>query len=210
MPQYKLVYFGARGRGEPLRYIFAYAKVPYENHVVDFQADWPTLKPQCPFGHIPVLYVDGKPLSQFAAIGSFLAREFGIDGKTNFERGRADMLVQGVNEAISNGYPEIVMAIMSGGDAAKVKEAWQSFKEKSAVPFLKRYTGFLKENKSGWLVGESLTYADLEVAEFVDRFDTCFEPGILNEYPELKALRDKVHKLEGVAKYVAERPKLPC
>lgn len=43
MPQYKLHYFGIRGRGEILRLMFNAAGVPFEDHRIEMK-DWPTLK----------------------------------------------------------------------------------------------------------------------------------------------------------------------
>jgi len=56
--QYKLYYFPLRGRCEFIRYIFAYANVPYEQ--VDIQRDeWLTQKKQdASMGVIPYLELE--------------------------------------------------------------------------------------------------------------------------------------------------------
>jgi len=211
MPAYKLVYFPARGRAEAARYLFAYGKTPYETKAVSMMEEWPKMKGEMPFGSIPALYVDGKMLVQSAAIWRYLAREFGVDGKTNWDKAQADMLFDGVQDAVSaaGGMGPAVMAKFTNDDA-KFKTAWETYKQGSILPFLKRYTGFLKANASGrgqFFVGDYLTWADIVIAEFVDRMDVCFEPGILAGFPELKAHRDKVHALPGIAEHVATRPK---
>src|SRR6218665_2495481 len=43
MPQYKLIYFNLRARGEVIRLLFEVAGVPYEDFRVDFSR-WPDLK----------------------------------------------------------------------------------------------------------------------------------------------------------------------
>ncbi len=43
IPNYKLYYFGIRGRGEPVRYMFAAANIPYDEELVPFQS-WPEVK----------------------------------------------------------------------------------------------------------------------------------------------------------------------
>lgn len=43
MPTYKCTYFGARGRAEFIRLIFAQAGVDYEDHRIDFEA-WSEIK----------------------------------------------------------------------------------------------------------------------------------------------------------------------
>ena len=42
---------------------------------------------------LPVLEYDGKKLSQSITIARFLAKEFGIAGKTHLEQAQADMIV---------------------------------------------------------------------------------------------------------------------
>lgn len=63
-------------------------------------------------------------------------------------------------------------------------------------------------SKSGYFVGDSLTWADLA-------FNSCFEiiPGylectndLLASYPALKAHRDKINGLETIKNYKAKRP----
>ncbi len=46
-----------------------------------------------PLGVVPVLEYDGTKLSQSKTIARFLAKEFGIAGKTNLEQAQADMIV---------------------------------------------------------------------------------------------------------------------
>lgn len=43
MPEYKLIYFNARGRAEISRWIMAYGNIPYTDERVE-KADWPERK----------------------------------------------------------------------------------------------------------------------------------------------------------------------
>lgn len=43
-PKYKLTYFDFSGLGEPIRFIFHYANIPFEDNRVS-NDDWPKLKP---------------------------------------------------------------------------------------------------------------------------------------------------------------------
>jgi hypothetical protein len=71
-PTYKLTYFNIRGRGEFLRYMFAYAGQTYTDDRVE-QQDWPKLKPTMPFLQIPILEIkQGSKvdiIAQSSAIG---------------------------------------------------------------------------------------------------------------------------------------------
>jgi glutathione S-transferase len=45
-PKYKLVYFDTKGRGEPVRMMFAYKGIQYEDKRVSHDGDdWKELKP---------------------------------------------------------------------------------------------------------------------------------------------------------------------
>lgn len=53
---YKLYYFNAKGRAEPIRLIFALAGQKYEDF--RFEKDqWPQYKARSPSGHVPMLEV---------------------------------------------------------------------------------------------------------------------------------------------------------
>ena len=45
MPQYKLVYFSLRGRGEPVRWVLAAADQQYEDVRYNKETEWPFKKP---------------------------------------------------------------------------------------------------------------------------------------------------------------------
>lgn len=42
-PKFKLTYFNIRGLGEPIRWLFAYGGIEYEDNRIE-RDDWPTLK----------------------------------------------------------------------------------------------------------------------------------------------------------------------
>lgn len=50
MPNYKLTYFNFKGRGEILRYIFAYKNTPYEDNRIEY-SEWPAHK-ACKYEYI--------------------------------------------------------------------------------------------------------------------------------------------------------------
>ena len=51
-----------------------------------------------PLNVLPVLYYDELVLSQSKTIGRFLAKEFGIAGKTNQQQAKADMIVDCITD----------------------------------------------------------------------------------------------------------------
>ena len=51
-----------------------------------------------PINVVPVLEYDGELISQSKTIARFLAKEFGIAGKTNVQQAKADMIVDCVTD----------------------------------------------------------------------------------------------------------------
>ena len=82
---YKFYYFNSRDRGELSRLIFAAAGQKFEDIRIE-GSQWPTRKPEMPLSQMPVLEVDGVKLPQSMTIARFLAKQFGLAGKDNFEQ----------------------------------------------------------------------------------------------------------------------------
>jgi len=55
-----------------------------------------------PFGQVPALEYDGEVLTQSTAIARFLAKEFGLAGKTNLEQAQADMVCDAANDLLTS------------------------------------------------------------------------------------------------------------
>merc|ERR1711872_788318 len=68
MSTIKLTYFELRARAEPCRLLLAYAGSEYEDERLpapwDNMAPWTTLKPNTPWGQVPLLAWDGEVMAQ--------------------------------------------------------------------------------------------------------------------------------------------------
>ena len=86
IPSYRLVYFDIRGRGELIRFLFAQAGVPYEDKRIAL-TEWPELKPVTLYGSLPVLEIDGVPLTGSTVIARYLAElsEFDLAGSDELD-----------------------------------------------------------------------------------------------------------------------------
>jgi glutathione S-transferase len=75
MPQLKLTYFDAAGRGEPIRVALYMAGLSFDDQRLQFP-DFAALKAQgaFPLGSVPVLTVDGVTYAQTASILRYVAR----------------------------------------------------------------------------------------------------------------------------------------
>ncbi|CAI2332644.1 unnamed protein product [Caenorhabditis sp. 36 PRJEB53466] len=205
MVAYKLTYFEGRGAAEVSRQILAYAGQKYEDKRVT-REQWPALKASNPppFGQLPLLEVDGKPLAQSHAIARFLAREFKLNGKTAWEEAQVNSLADQVKDYFNEIRPflAVKMGFVTEGDVdALYKDVF--------LPALKKnsqfFTNFLKANNSGFLVGDSLTWVDLVIAQQTADF-SGLGADLFNEFPELKAHSAKIQSIPQIKKWVQTRP----
>lgn len=120
---YTLYYFDVRGRAEPIRLLFHYGNIPFNDVRIQRQ-EW-RVKKQCeyisnnmlikeliqtfiafPFGQLPVLEIDGQiQLAQSYAIARFVATKIGLAGKNDIESAQIDSVADLYKEFIEASAP---------------------------------------------------------------------------------------------------------
>uniref|UniRef100_A0A915KMZ0 GST C-terminal domain-containing protein n=1 Tax=Romanomermis culicivorax TaxID=13658 RepID=A0A915KMZ0_ROMCU len=89
-------------------------------------------------------------------------------------------------------------------------ELWQACKKEHLPNFLDIYEKLLTENGGKFFVGNQLTWADLMVAELLDRFAMFNKndggDSFLASHKNLTRLVKHVLALPNIKKYVAKRP----
>jgi len=197
MPQYKLSYFDLPARGEPIRWIFHVAKVPFEDHRIQFP-EWPEFKKQTKWGQMPVLVVDGKEMAQWRSICRFLARRFNLDGKDEWEVQQCDEIGDVVEDINANVYK-----FTFEGDPIKKAEIVKNLKEVIFPTYLSKLNAMAKEVKGDFLISEKLTWADIALAASMHMWTDDLSG--LASYPELMKLKNAVMKRPEIEKYLKER-----
>merc|ERR1712088_256373 len=164
--------------------------------------DWPAMKPTIPWNQLPMLEYDGKKIVQSIAMARFIAREYGLSGKNNFEAAQADMLVDCMSDIQNKFGP-----IFREKDEAKKKEMTEKFMKEDIPPFMKNLAQALKDNGGQWLVGGDVTYADIMMAMLLGFIDQR-NPGVLEKQtPLLHKHAQKVMGLPKIKEWVSKRPK---
>nr|CDJ94821.1 Glutathione S-transferase domain containing protein [Haemonchus contortus] len=204
MVHYKLIYFNGRGAGEIIRQLFVIAGQDFEDKRVTFE-EWPELKTKMPFHQLPVLEVDGKQLAQSFAIVRYLAKQFGYAGKNAWEEATVDMIGDQFKDFLVEVSPTIraMLGFDKGDVDSLLKEKFFPARDK-LMTFMAK---ILKENKSGYLVGDSLTWPDLYlagVAEWATKIPTLYDG-----FPELKAHSEKIRSIPELKKWIETRPDTP-
>ena len=203
--KYKLIYFELKGRAEVSRMLFGIAGQEFEDVRLSFE-EWPSVKPKLPFQQAPVLEVteDGKShqIAQSHSIERFLANRFNLLGKTDIEGAQVDMIC----EEILDIFISFVMIYFKPDSDEKTKELDEAFKGK--IPNgLKLIQNLLEANKSGFLVGDGLTLADLQLVNFYDYLrDRKNE--ILEKLPALKKHDEMIRALPKVAEHLKKNANL--
>ncbi|XP_044269049.1 glutathione S-transferase-like [Tribolium madens] len=198
-PNYKLIYFNARGRAEHIRFIFAYAGVDYEDERIP-REKWPEIKKRTPFGMLPVLEIDGKAVAQSNAVARYLARQYGLAGRNEWEALQCDVLVDTLGDL-----KQVLAQFRMEQDPIK-KEEKKARLMKETIPFyLSKFEKMLSEN-NGFSVGSEITWCDFVFAVSLENFEHIFGKAALDQYPALKALKIKVYNIPSINAWVSKRP----
>ncbi|XP_015589496.1 glutathione S-transferase [Cephus cinctus] len=202
MPTYKVTYFPVKALGEPIRFLLSYGGVEFIDDRFD-RANWPALKPTMPFGQVPVLEVDGKKINQSMAICRYLAKQFGLTGKDDWQNLEIDVAVDNIND----------LRTRLGAAHYEANEEAKKEKRKVAdelVPFyLERLDAQVKKN-GGYFVGGSLTWADIYFVAILDYLNFMATYDLVEKYPNLKQLKDKVLAIPSIKAWVDKRPDSEC
>jgi prostaglandin-H2 D-isomerase / glutathione transferase len=189
MSKPKLTYFDFSGsRGEECRMALFLAGVDFEDHRLK-PGEWPSLKPETPFGSLPILEIEGKPaLGQSNAILAFVGRQHGLHPADPWDAARHE----GVMEAV-----EDLRAAMTPLTKIEDEAEKKSSREAFAAGALRAWATHVEAQIRGPFVeGEKLHVADLKLFmithSFVSGVYDHFPNDCLAAFPKLTALHDAV------------------
>ncbi|GMT36212.1 hypothetical protein PFISCL1PPCAC_27509, partial [Pristionchus fissidentatus] len=203
--KYKLYYFNLRARAEVARQLFALAGEPFEDIRIEFD-DWFTdVKPrgEMPFDALPVLDVDGTKIAQSLTIARFLAREFGFAGKSVYEQA----VVDSIADQYSDFFPHVrpFLRTLLGFESHDLDTLLIETVRPARNEFFAQMTKLLQASESGFLVGQTVTFADLLLAEHVSTFKQ-YDPHYVRDFPEIQDHWAKVRAIPNLSKWVSDRP----
>jgi len=201
-----LTYFHGRGRAEQARWMLAATGVPFKNISLDTPEQFAKMKADglLLFGQLPLLEIDGYKLVQSQAINRYLARRGGIEGKTDHERVVCDMIAETVNDSIGGviGYPFRVLFLLKQGKDKEAEEQGARNVQAAIDRAFPKFEKVIEANKnSKFIVGSSLTYADVLVAALAHAYEEALLK-CLDKYPGMKKIRDNVISIPSVAAYL--------
>ncbi|XP_076294011.1 glutathione S-transferase-like [Lasioglossum baleicum] len=199
MPTYKLTYFPITALAEPIRFLLSYGGAEFEDYRLGAD-EWPKLKHEMPFGQVPVLEIDGKKVNQSAAISRYLAKQFGLAGKNDWEALEIDIAVDTIDDV----HHKLAAYQHETNEVAKAEKLNVV---KDQVPYyLERLDAQVKKN-GGYFVGGALSWADLTFVGLLEAFNYAMKSDIIENYKNLKQLEQTVLNVPAIKSWVAKRPK---
>ncbi|CAF3019680.1 unnamed protein product [Rotaria socialis] len=199
---YKLFYLNIRARAEVSRLIFAAAGQKFEDVRIE-RNDWLSNKNKMPLGQVPVLEYNGTKLPQSISIARFLAKQFQLAGRDNFEQAKVDAVIDTMNDAMLK-----FMPLRRESNETKRKEILEPFFTTQLPRHLQNLEilGKLYGDGGQFFVSKNLTWADLYFYDMMETMlysnETC-----LNNFSWLKQNRTEVEKQPRIAEYLRQRPK---
>lgn len=201
MSKPKLTYFDAPiSRGEECRLALTIAGVDFEDVRIK-REDWPTLKPQTPFGSLPTFEVPGHGvLAQSNAILTLIGRRHGVHPKDDFEAARHEAILQHVEDLRAMLAPSLRMT-----DEAEKKKAREAL---AAIQIPTWAASVEKQITGPFFAGEKIHVVDVKLfvvfrwlaSGKVDHIPAT----IFSSYPKLSALHDAVRDHAAVRAWYAK------
>jgi glutathione S-transferase len=204
-PSLTLIYFPFGGRAAAIRDAFRIGGVQFtDQHVAP--DTFPALKAsgELPFGALPVLKVGDRTISQSNAILHYAGKLSGLYPADPVLALRVDEAIGGTDDMMQPMGDSI-----REQDPARKATMRVEMAESSLPANFARFEKLIHANgDTGFLVGDSLTIADLKLLHSLDKLtDGSLDgipPSIIDPFPTLKAWRDNVRavrekKLQPVA-----------
>lgn len=182
----------------PIRLVLEHAGVEYEEKLYktgpppDFdRQDWLNDKFNLglDFPNLPY-WIDGDvKLTQSMVILRHLARQHGLDGKTEADKARADLVAAQVFD-----YHMEYARVVYNPSFLDLKDNFV----KTLPDKMQKFSDFLGDRK--FVVGDYLTWADFVLFEHLE-FQSNMVPDLLKDHPNLSEFHQRISSLESVQKY---------
>ncbi|XP_051715773.1 glutathione S-transferase P isoform X2 [Ctenopharyngodon idella] len=182
MAPYTLTYFALKGRCGALKIMLADKEQQLKENLVTLD-EWGKgeIKASCVFGQLPKFQDGDLVLYQSNTILRHLGRKHGAYGKNDTEASLIDMMNDGV-EDLRLKYIKMIYQEYETGKEAFIKDLSNQ---------LKPFETALAKNKSGFLVGDQISFADYNLFDLLLNFKVLCSTS-LDSFPELKSYVDKI------------------
>lgn len=147
------------------------------------------------FDQVPMVEIDGMKLVQTRAILNYIATKYDLYGKDMKERAIIDMYTEGVADL------EIMILYYPHMPPEEKEASLAKIKEQTRNRYFPAFEKVLKSHGQDYLVGNRLSRADIALVELLYHVEEL-DPGVVDNFPLLKALRSRVSNLPTVKKFL--------
>ncbi|XP_072107232.1 glutathione S-transferase alpha-4-like [Mobula birostris] len=196
MAKPKLYYFNGRGKMESVRWLLAAAGVEFDEVFLETREQYEQLLKDgfLLFEQVPMVEVDGMKLVQTNAILNYFAAKYNLHGKDIHERALIDMYSEGAKD---------LMTLVMQHPFLSAAEKDNNLTRMETKAKNRYFPAFEKSinQQTGYMVGNQLTLADLQVLEAILMLEEKF-PLILTDFPQLKKFKLKISSLPRIQKFL--------
>jgi len=158
MPNLKLTYFDIHGgRAEPARLAMYIGGVAFEDNRISFQ-DFDANRSSYPFERVPLLEIDGVPLSQCNSINRYVAKLAGLYPSDPLQAAFCDEAMDAVEDIVSQ-----ITVTMRIKDESEKKTARATLADGPIKIYLRQLQSMLESRGGEYFADGCLTVADLKV-----------------------------------------------
>ncbi|EFO90998.1 CRE-GST-40 protein [Caenorhabditis remanei] len=198
--RYKLYYANSRGRAEPIRLVFHFLGVDFEDYRMEMGDFNDAMKAKAPMRQVPFIEIDGgkTTLCQTVSICRYLAKSVQPDkwfgGATKTDSAKVDMM--------ADGFADIYQLAMFGKYGPEViRDSLQHMYKETIGPKLKIMEDILKKSKGDYFVGKSIHWCDVYILGILQALDE-YDDGVLDDLPELRAFYLRMRHLPELKEYI--------
>lgn len=198
----KLLYFEDRGNADLIKLLFSISDQPFESVQIK-QSEWNSYKSFMPFEQLPVLVInDDIRIAQTNTICRFLANLFKLEGCNNIEKSQSDMVNEQLKECA-----DYTVKNLHEFDQLKKQQQTTHFITNILPKTLNGYEKLLSLNTSKFIVGNSLTWADLALVNAWEWLDD-YSKQIVARYPLIKGHNDYIRSIPKVSAWFSSQKPL--
>ncbi|XP_072498556.1 glutathione S-transferase-like isoform X2 [Notamacropus eugenii] len=193
----KLYYFDARGKMESVRWLLAAVGVEYEEVLFKTAEDFENLikDGNLMYQQVPMVEMDGMYMVQTRAILKYIAAKHDLYGKDLKERALIDIYVEGMRDL-----NDMIIYLPFSLPEEKQKNL-NYILERATERFFPVYEKVLKDHGKNYLVGNQLSWADVQLLEVILMAEEL-KSGILSAFPKLQEFKARVSKLPRIQKFL--------
>ncbi|XP_049980036.1 glutathione S-transferase-like isoform X2 [Alexandromys fortis] len=192
-----LHYLNGRGRMESIRWLLAAAGVEFEEKLFENREEFEKLIQggTLMYGQVPMVEMDGMNLVQTRAILRYIAAKYGLYGRNLEEQAWIDMYVEGLRDL-----SDMIMFLpLSLPEEKEMNHDYVL--HRAMTRFFPVYEKALRDNKQHYLVGNRLSWADVQLLEVILMAEEC-KASVLSGFPHLQDFKVRTSQIPTINRFL--------